>query len=340
MPKQHIIELNGKRYDAVTGEMLSSKPLSNKPQNKSKGAVNRGSIDGFSKPSSRVTRPTSPVSVHKTQKSNTLMRKTVKKPVSHSLKQSPARKGSPGIQTFTSASKQKIEHAASVKKSSLVRKFSEITSAHHAAVIQEPSPKSGRIQAFATATAAHLDPIKSSLEAATSHEEPRGEKLHHHVKLAHKFKISPRLLSGGSLLLAGFLLTGFFAYQNMPNLNMRLASARSGVHGSLPGYKPAGFGQKGGVTYKPGQITISFKSNSDNRNFEIIQTTSSWNSEALEENYFVANKKLYTVVPDKGKVVYLYDESNASWVDGGVWYRIEGNSHLNSDQLLNLANSL
>jgi hypothetical protein len=120
---------------------------------------------------------------------------------------------------------------------------------------------------------------------------------------------------------------------------MRVASARSGVHGSLPGYQPAGFGLNGAISYKPGQITVSYKSTSDNRSFQITQSVSSWNSDTLRDSYVATNHPSYQMVNPKGKTVYLYD-SNATWVDGGIWYRVEGDSQLNSDQLQNIANSL
>lgn len=138
-----------------------------------------------------------------------------------------------------------------------------------------------------------------------------------------------------------FLVVGFFAYQNAPNLSMRLASARAGLEGSLPSYSPAGFGLQGGVSYKPGQIELSYSSHSDDRSYKIIQSTSSWNSETLVQNYEpLTQNSNYQTIPNKGKTVYVYNGSNATWVDAGVWYRIEGDSKLSSDQLLNVADSL
>ncbi len=334
--KQHIIELNGKRYDAVTGKMITVSPASHSQAKTTAKAAKKASIDGFAR---AVKSPATgnPVPAHKTEKSKTLMRKTVGKPAT------PKTTAVAGVQpkielAASSLSAQTLAHARAIKKSSLVRRFSDMAPSK-AAPAAKPQT-TARLQAVATATTVEANPLSTGLENATSHEQPRTKRDRAHVRLAKRLKVSPRILSTGSLVLAGLLIGGFFAYQNIPNLNMRLAAAKSGVHGSLPSYHPSGFGLHGGISYKPGQIEISYKSHSDNRNFKITQSTSSWNSDTLVENYDALKTTPPITVPNKGKTVYIYDGSNATWVDGGIWYRVEGNSQLNSDQLLNLANSM
>ena len=136
------------------------------------------------------------------------------------------------------------------------------------------------------------------------------------------------------------ILGGYFAYNNVPNLAMRVASARSGISGSMPGYQPSGFSLGGPIEYKTGQISISFKSNSDNRSYTVTQRNSDWNSETLLENHVAMGKRQYQTFQDKGKTIYMYDGDSASWVDNGVWYEIDGNTSLNTDQVLRIANSL
>lgn len=140
--------------------------------------------------------------------------------------------------------------------------------------------------------------------------------------------------------LAALLLTGFFVYQNIPNLSMRVASTRAGFSAQLPGYKPAGFSQEKLVSYAPGKVTVSFRSNSDERQFQLTQQSSNWNSQALADNYLAKADKQYQTFQASGKTIYIYDNSSATWVNGGVWYQIEGQSDLSSDQLLKIANSI
>lgn len=121
---------------------------------------------------------------------------------------------------------------------------------------------------------------------------------------------------------------------------MRIAASRAGFNAAIPSYQPSGFGMKGPIEYGPGQVTLNFKSNSDERNFHVTQRVSSWNSEALLTNFVTTNNKSYQTYQDKGRTIYIYDGSNATWVSNGVWYQIEGKSNLNSDQLIKLANSI
>lgn len=343
MGKQHIIELNGKRYDAITGKMIT--PATHSQAKAAVSAVKKASLDGFTRAVKPFTSPNNTVPAHKVEKSKTLMRKTVAKPTAQKVAAEETRtaKGKAHIEpSVSAASAHKLARAKVIQKSALVRRFGDMVPFKPAQPRQDEKPqKAARVQAAATATAITSSTLSSGLANADSHEQPKTKRLRPHVRLAKRLKISPRVLSAGSLLLAGLVIGGFFAYQNVPNLTMRLASAKAGVHGTLPGYQPAGFALNGRIAYKPGQITIGYKSNSDSRNFTITQSTSSWNSETLVQNYdALKNNSSYLAVPTKGKTVYIYSGSNATWVDGGIWYKIEGDSQLNSDQLLSLANSM
>lgn len=140
--------------------------------------------------------------------------------------------------------------------------------------------------------------------------------------------------------LAVLVLIGFFVYQNVPSLSMRLAASRAGVDAQLPGYAPAGFSQDKLVSYSPGKVTINFHSNTDSREFKLVQQVSNWNSQALADNFLAAKSKQYQTYQASGKTIYIFDGSNATWVNGGVWYQIEGHSSLSSDQILKIANSI
>ena len=121
---------------------------------------------------------------------------------------------------------------------------------------------------------------------------------------------------------------------------MRVAAARAGVNASMPGYQPSGFSFKGPIDYSAGQVTVSFKSNTDDRAYSVAQRSSNWNSDALLSNFVVAEGKQYQTYIDRGRTLYIYDGSNATWVDNGVWYQVEGNSDMTTDQLVRIAASI
>ena len=275
------------------------------------------------------------------------MRKIVQKPTKPLIQgvTSSIAKTNELIQTSKSYSAAKLAQAKAIPQSNLIRRFNNdvAPSPKHTSKTHHPIPNThiARLQAVATTTTAAItNPLSRGLAEATSHEEVKSKKPRHHVRIAHKLRISPRALSTSSFIIAALFVMGFFVYQNLPNLNMRLASIKAGVRGTLPSYQPAGFGLFGNISYKPGQVTIGYKSHSDDRNFKITQSASSWDSTSLLDNFVATSHKDYQTVQDRGKTIYIYDDSNATWVDGGIWYKVEGNSELNSDQLINLASSL
>lgn len=358
---QNVIEINGKRYDARSGRLLHRV-----------GALSDTikSIDGFTKsPHSipvKITRPMSPhhttpaQHVHKkTEKSKTLMRSAVKKPAPlHKATQANEHKlhtaialSKPLLPTH-SINPGRILRAGHIKRSHLVSKFGRsIPGALHIKTV--PLPVQALPQDVPTLPMGNLthrteniavpgnhSRFTSALANAHSHEQPKAKhrnKLHHRV--ARKLRVSTKALNITAGLTAVLLLAGFIAYQNVPNLAMRVATARSGVHGKFPDYQPSGFGLNGPIEYRKGQITISFKSNTDDRSFKVVQESSDWTSETLLSSLTDKGKRPLTLLK-QGKTIYMYDGNNAAWVSGGIKYRIEGKAELSSDQLLRLATSL
>lgn len=337
---KNTIEMNGKRYDVITGKVVGTSKVSTK------------TVDGFvrRKPKKTMERHSKQAaSIHtKPQHAKTLMRGGLKKP---SKKPSPdtINPGHGTTLVVTSASStpsldiKRFARAKKIPKSNLISRFSN----KFQTVVQEPptttahKPAKTEQSSKATSSKQRLQQsLYKAMTEAKSHEQSPHKPTKKKRRLAERLSISQRALNIGLFLIAFVLLGGFLAYQNIPNLSMRLASARSGVHGSLPGYKPSGFGLNGPIYYQPGQITLSYKSHSDERKFNIVQRNSQWNNATLLEKYVAANNRAYVTYPAEGKTVYIYDGSSASWIDQGVWYEVQGTSDLSKDQLINLANSL
>ena len=335
MGKQHILELNGKRYDAVTGKVISNNNQAPNPSRKSARRKAGVSIDGFV--SSHATQPKTAVRSivhHSVEKSKTLMRKSVAKPTAATIH---ATKKIIEIGQL-SVPPQRSQRAKSTRQSQLVKHFGEISG------IQTIKPKLAAVsnRAVASMPAALVSlprNFSSALSKAETHKQPKLAKKRWHHALAKRLKVSSKAINTTALILAVVTIGGYFTMANLPNLNLRLAAARANVHASLPSYKPSGFRLASNINIKPGQVVINYDSNSDKRNFAITQTASNWNSESLKDNYLADKTNLQTI-QDQGKTVYIYNDSSATWVDGGVWYRIEGNSQLGSDQLQKIAHSL
>lgn len=354
---QATIEINGKRYDARTGQLLSAGAVSHashkaKPQTPKPHAAQPIAPAKRARAGGDITRSAGTSVAHRQpSRSHTLMRRAVKKPTAAPKTSQAKAHTTAGQQTtHTHNTIPRIQHfdaarhdrSKSVQQSKLVSKFHNSSSAHHP-ISPEPAVQE-RIEHLPVRPApAHSKPsaVESVLERGLRNAQSHTEtfKPEHKAKKSSRKKKS-RVASYAAGTLAAVLLFGFISYQNIPNLSVRYAAARSGVQASLPGYKPAGFALSNRIHYNPGQITINFSSNTDDRAFSITQRQTAWNSEALESNYVDEKSDHVQKYEDRGRTIYLYDGNNATWVNGGVWYDIQGNSQLNSDQLIRIATSM
>lgn len=363
MSKPHpktIIELNGKRYDARTGQIVD---VPTPPQTAhavvvpAPPAAEARVVDGFIKPVKshsstaparrRNTAAHSPH--HKPQRAKTLMRHAVHKPQSirtvSVLGSSPAPSdGQDDDLLIKPIDQRRLKLATQIHKNKLITRFGATTRpsfikkavplavrpapAHAHSAGQSPKP-------HATTHSSH-DPfatVIASLNNATHTQAvPKPHKTAKHLR-GNKLRISA---AGLSVL----VLAGFYAYLNTPSLALRYASSRAGIAASMPGYQPSGFNARNAaVVYSKGKVSIRFQSNTDARNFSVTQESSDLNSETLLSSFVAQNQEPYQTYQDNGKTIYMYGNSNATWIDSGIWYRVEGNS-LNSDQLLKIASSM
>lgn len=362
--KKTYIELNGIRYDAHTGKVLTShestaQKAAAEPTRKPAVAAGSGIIDGVTRrvgshaspsivpaqaPASSKSKPRPAAQNSKLlhsplQKSKTLMRPAVSKP--HIPKSRPAAKTTEKKPLISKEHEARLERAQTVRKSKIISRFyrggysAGLTKrADSVPVVAPPAAHMPAARVNAVSAAAETSSqvgkrFEQAVQDATSHLNK------HHAK-----RKRPKRLAIISSSLAVVFLAGFFAYQNIPNLEMRVAAARAGFSASLPGYSPAGFGIAGPIKAEPGKVTVSFKSRTDNKSFQLNQQVSEWSSGALLTNY-VQDKDGHVTYPDeRGRTLYFYGDSNITWVDGGIWYLVEGDASLTTDQLQKIANSL
>lgn len=135
------------------------------------------------------------------------------------------------------------------------------------------------------------------------------------------------------------LIGGYFTYVNMPSLSVRVAASRAGVNAKYPEYNPSGYRIDGPVAFSPGQVTINYRSNTNDQRYSISQQNSNWDSSAVLENKVQPESDKYQTLSQKGLTVYKYD-NKASWVNGGVLYTIDGDASLSTDQVLKIVDSI
>lgn len=344
--QQDIIELNGKIYNLKSSKTQAmslsgiNKPVKvklvsdfavPKPQSVIKPTPpDKPSI--ISKPVKFRTGGSSTLR-HQLQKSTILMRKSVKKP---KTAQKEVTIGKSYSQSHTHI---RAGRASQAKQSPYIHKFKSSTkplSAKVKPIAVTPTPikkQTAEYASFNNNQQSHQFSKADLLVAKTL------QNIGHTASAKSKKPKAHQKLKWGSAIMSVFILIGFFAFLNLPVLNMKIASAQAGFSATLPNYKPAGYSLTNPINHQAGKIILGFKSNTDDRSYTIKQEVSNWNSQSLLENVISKHNLAFTTAQDKGLTVYYYDNGKATWVNGGVWYQIESNS-LNSSQLANIASSM
>lgn len=366
---KHVIELNGQKYDATTGKPVAVTNTS-AAQPTPKAPSGPRHLDGFSRRPGAVKQAIAPPRpVHsKTQKSQTLMRKAVTKPIAPAKMH--AKVASPASHAAHISPQPKVEsikpgraiRATHITQSNLISKFGKNPATINSEVVPvkpvpTPSGSVGHVAKPVAAPHTHKaapfshtettpahgpknDVFQKAIDHAVSHKSPKLKKPRVHHRIAKKLRVSPRVVTFSGMTLAVLAVGSLLAYQNMPEIAMRVASARAGLNANLPAYQPSGFSLSGPIKYDSGEVTVNYQSHSDQRAFNVVQKNSSWNSETLLENFVATTKQPYQTFQANGRTIYIYEGNKATWVDGGVWFNIDGEANLNSDQLLKIADSL
>lgn len=368
-----ILELNGKRYDAVTGKFL--------------GSSTHTSIDGVSPGNAPVrhttadsrlrhaqnadtaahphvltttkafdiqTHPTRHLAHHKPQHAKTLMRHGVHRPETSLKRQVRAVTptdllvNTPRIeivpkQSAASIDVTRLKHARHIHRSNFVTHFGAMPAGRPTVAattarplpyqLQQPAPPS-RPAAIPVSKQPSSDVFERALATANSHKQaPATTK---HPKKRHRVRQVTGLLAS---TLAIALIVGFVAYQNAAAIRLRIASSQAGINATLPAWEPAGF-VVGSLTAGPGKVTVSFRSTQAPESFAIEQTASNWDSSTLLSDYVYPNNDTYNTIQTRGSTIYTYGNNNATWVNGGIWYKLTSDGTLSTSQIVRVATSM
>lgn len=377
MGKKSTIELNGKRYNAVTGAVLGESKAHKsvmdfkkyEPRNHS-GRV----LDGF--------KPISPSNI--ARKTNEFVKpmKTVSSNVKSSIKQMDMVNVKRAGQSMASIyAVHKPQHAntlmrSAVKKPNLTSKATvkaQLPASQSAKALNPVIPnrdvlkvdpsrmqrarnsvKSSYVKKFGTAASQPVATaaIKSQTPIPTqTHENNQqdedifeaaiGQATSHEQK-APKIRVrrSPlkKIMNSLAVVCAALVIAVFVAYLNMPNIELHFASARAGFHATLPGYKSLGFSLDGPISSTNGVVAMSFQSGDSH--FTLTQQASNWDNQTLLDSTTYQTDVPPKVLQSNGRTIYVSAGNHATWVSGGIRYDISGNSNLNDQQITSIADSM
>jgi hypothetical protein len=358
MTGKNIITINGRSYDAMTGQPVVPVHALHGPHTPHHAAPHAKSHKAFADISGptrlRAAGPApakSPTIAHseikaravhqKPQKSQTLHRAALKKPA-------PLGPLTPvPVKIEADYSKPAVSH----HRSPLISRFGSVQpqrnaiQAEIAAATPERAPRVHPVVEKALAQrpapAAPVEQTPHELKEALIRERLAEAQPHTQAHHTHRrrFGSQPRLATILMSSLALLLLAGYLTYINLPNISMRVAATRAGIAANYPSYKPDGYHFAGPITYQPGEVNITFRSNTNSRNFVIKQKSSSWDSQAVLDNYVSKKTGTYLTYQERGLTIYSFD-NQAAWVNGGLLYTINGDAPLSSNQLLHIATSM
>lgn len=299
-----------------------------------------------------------PVAVkpHRPEHAKTLMRHVVRKPA-HSIKpaiktQAPAEIASQPASSIlfkpsvSRIDEDRLKRAKAIAKYSGIRHFMPVkpdyspklmenTPRHAPAgvpvIAVRPVPAHAHGHKAATSKQrTHTDIFEAAIARADSHKQPTHRAAH---RSKHRRLVNTLAVVGAFLVIGGFV-----TYLNMPNIELHVASIQAGFKADMPDYKPAGYALQGGVQRNGNTISLRFQSG-ENR-YTITQQPSDWNSQTLQENTLALAGKKHKTVEAGGRTIFIYNGSNAVWVNSGVRYDLNTNAPLSTEDITKLAVSL
>lgn len=164
--------------------------------------------------------------------------------------------------------------------------------------------------------------------------------------LAKTFKQQKRRNAGAKFLLAFatsaacVAVLGYFVHINMPDISVRVAAMQTGIEATYPNYIPRDYQLGSVATDQDNRVIMEF-TGPEGAKFKLTEEKSSWDSNALLNNFVKTNWGIdYTVVREQGITIYISNDADASWVNGGLLYTLDSDSQLTKKQIKNIVTSL
>lgn len=185
--------------------------------------------------------------------------------------------------------------------------------------------------------------IQKALAATTVSSAQEEKKSKHKNKKysAHKLTFGfGRVLLALSCTAAAVFAIVYFVNLNMPDMSLKVAAMQTGISASYPGYVPHGYSVSG-ITSEDKKITMDFRNSTENSSFTLTEEASSWDSNALLNNYVKESYgENFATVREQGLTIYVGNDK-AAWVSCGVFYEITTDGgKLTNKQIRAIATSL
>lgn len=276
------------------------------------------------------------------QSSTTLNRKYVKRPTTNSGAKTVVKR-SPMVSRFAPQQPSKMVRQAQPKQqiSTPVQKHPMQATVNARMKKRTESPSIGTANKM-TARQIKEQAIQKALATASAQKSTEDissdrKKLSDAGK--HRFGLGRVVLALSCAAAAVFAIV-YFVNLNMPDISLKVAAIQTGINAAYPSYIPRDFNLSG-IVSENGKITLNFTNSSSGDAFSLMEENSSWDSNALLNNYVKTKYgENYTVVKEQGLTIYI-SGGDATWTNGGIVYKLESTSGtLTKKQISSIATSL
>lgn len=178
--------------------------------------------------------------------------------------------------------------------------------------------------------------IQKALDSAS--KETDTQKKDRKIHLPH-FEFKHVVLALACAAAATFSIV-YFVNLNAPNVPLKVAAMQTGVDASYPSYVPRDYSLSD-ITTENEKVILDFRNVSEGGAFALTEEKSSWDSNALLNNYVRDEySEEYSTIREQGLTIYM-DNDKAAWVNGGIIYKIEVTAgSLTKKQIKSIAVSL
>ena len=280
----------------------------------------------------------SSASHQRTQKSTTLNRRYVEKPVASATIDSVAKRRAEDLKRRQALAEKINRERLSALKSGKSLNDVPTTSA--------PKPLSTTIEKSLAAKPSTVGPrdikdsaIKTALKSVDMIETSDTARPTATISTKNTFGAKRLILAFGCAALAVGVI-GYFVSVNTPDLSVRVAAMQSGIEATYPTFVPRNYNLSSVTSDKDGIVMMHFDG-PEGASFTLSEEKSAWDNEALESNYVHSTwGSNYTSIREQGITIFI-SGSDATWVNGGLVYKIDASgNNLTKKQIKSIVTSL
>jgi hypothetical protein len=328
------IIINGKKYDAITGELLSAPKNNCSIKNKDISKIHNNLQRSNTLNRKYVTIPKRQgVSLHQDEMISQFKRRhdyqeailrarEAKETQQDRILISRFSKNSKIISPISKEQIKEVEKIAPFEEHPLAKKTNEELRAKKA---QKQEISNQEVKEFAISQA-----IEKSRE-----ESKKSRGIHRKSFFARKKFINFSM--GFAVAIFG---VGYLTYVNLPDIVSRITAFQSGMAVETPAYIASGYSPKG-LAYFDGK-NVNFEYKKGDSNYKVQQSQSGWDSSALLQNYVTKKwSEDYSTTYSNGLTIYSNRRGESVWVNNGKLYKVEvSGNKISDEEIRKIATSL